>query len=395
LVKKNQKNQNKNVDIDLSSLAEDAGLTLLRDSTYATVLDRLPTFLPRLDSAIGGGFPFGRLVEIAGSAGGGKSVLTHHAARVGTALGCIVVLVDVEGTSDKERLSSIGVDTSKVLVKQPDPEKGIDLTVEEVGRTIENTLELFTKKYPNIPVIYIWDSVGQTPSEVELDKDYGDQNVGARAKAITQFVTKINPLMQETKSILLAINQVRADVGGNSMFPTMQVPGGKAWEHAASLRLEIKKKQAIKKSDDKIGHTMGVKINKSKVSRPHQEVNTYLISDRGIDYEYNLAIMAEEEKVLDKVGQSYEYVDANGEIHKKKKENFIEWLRTAEAQPVREEILNKLIQVSFPNGHTALTNQSLNLDGWMDNIYPSNTPQQYKEEEPSTQETSQDSNTSE
>lgn len=357
----------KNVDIDLSSLAGDVGLTLLRDSDYAMVLDRLPLFLPNVDRILGGGFPFGRLVEIAGKSGGGKSVLTHHAARVATHLGCIVVLIDVEGTSDRERLSHLGIDVNKVLVKQPDPKKGITLTVEEIGRTIEQTLEVFKDSYPNTPVVYIWDSVGQTPSEVELDKDYGEQNVGARAKAITQFVTKIAPLFAETKSLLLAINQVRDDIGGNTMFPTMKVPGGKAWEHAASLRLEIKKKQAIKKGQENIGHIMGVKTNKSKVSRPFQEVNAFLISEDGIDYEYNIAKMAEEAKILGGTSQSYRYVDTNGEEHKARKDNFIDFMRTAEGSHIVTELLNKLIEVEFPEGYTALNNENIDISGW---IYP-------------------------
>jgi recombination protein RecA len=374
LAPKKKVKSNKPVEIDLQALSADAGLTLLRDSDYAMVLDRLPLFLPRIDRIFGGGLPFGRMVEIAGKSAGGKSTLTFHAARVGTALGCIVVLIDVEGTADRERLAHLGVDISKVMVKQPDPDKGIALTVEEVGRTIEDTLKLFKQKYPDVPVIYIWDSVGQTPSEVELGKDFGDQNVGARAKAITQFITKVTPLVAETKSLVLAINQVRDDIGGNPMFPTMKVPGGRAWEHAASLRLEIKKKQAIKKGQENIGHTMGVKVNKSKVSRPHQEVNGFLISDNGIDYEYNLAKMAEEDKILGGTAQSYEYVDANGEVHKMKKENFIEFLRTEEGQHVRQELLNHLIAVEFPDGYTALTNATLDISGWIDKVIPVEAP---------------------
>jgi protein RecA len=357
------------VEINLQDLADDAGLTLLRDSDYAMVFDRLPLFLPRIDKQFGGGLPFGRMIEVAGKNAGGKSTLAFHAARVGTMLGCIVVLIDVEGTADRVRLAHLGIDVSKVLVKQPDEAKGIALTVEEVGRTIDDTLEIFKKKYPGVPVIYIWDSVGQTPSQVELDKDYGEQNVGARAKAITQFITKIAPQVSETKSMLIAINQVRDDIGGNPMFATVKVPGGKAWEHYASLRLEIKKKNAIKKGNEKIGHIMGVKVNKSKVSRPHTEQDAYLISDNGLDYEYNLVEMAKEAKILGAPGQSFEYVDQNGEVHKMKRDNFIEWLRTPEGQPVREELLNKLIALEFPEGYVALTNKTLDISGWMDTVY--------------------------
>jgi protein RecA len=368
LGKKSAKNKGP-MEINLQDLADDAGLTLLRDSDYAMVYDRLPLFLPKIDKQFGGGLPFGRMIEVAGKNAGGKSTLAFHAARVGTQLGCIVVLIDVEGTADRVRLAHLGIDVSKVLVKQPDPDKGINLTVEEIGRTVDETLGIFKKKYPGVPVIYIWDSVGQTPSQVELDKDYGEQNVGARAKAITQFITKVAPQISETKSMLIAINQIRDDIGGNPMFATMKVPGGKAWEHYASLRIEIKKKTAIKKGTEKIGHIMGVKVNKSKVSRPHTEQDAYLISDNGIDYEYNLAEMGKEAKIVEAVGQSFQYVDQNGEVHKQKRENFIEWLRTPEGQNVREEILNKLVAIEFPEGYTALNNATLELTGWMDTVH--------------------------
>ena len=356
------------VDIDLSSLAEDAGLTLLHDSDYAMIYDRLPLFLPRVDKVLGGGLPFGRMVEIAGKPGAGKSHLSYHVARVALQLGCIVLLVDVEGAADRNRLAHLGIDTRRILVKQPDPESGIKLTVEEVGRTIEQSLEIFSSKYPGVPVIIIWDSVGQTPSEEEMNKEYGERTVGSRAKAITQLVYKIAPLVLETKSLFIGINQVRDSIGANPMFPTYEVPGGNAWEHYASLRLEIQQKQAIKKSQERIGHTLGVHVRKSRVSRPFQIATGFLISDNGLDYEYNIAEMAKEEGILKAPGRSFEYVDSNGEIHKQERASFVEWLRTEEGALVRAELLNKLIELEFPNGYPALQNENLDIKGWMDPV---------------------------
>jgi recombination protein RecA len=366
------------LDLDLSLLAGDTGLVLLKDSDYAMVFDRLPLFMPRIDKVFGGGLPFGRMVEIAGKPSGGKSTISYHAARVATRLGCIVVLIDVEGTADRVRLAQLGIDVSKVLVKQPDPEKKdkngnleVQLTVEEVGRTIEQTINIFHQNYPNTRVVYIWDSVGQTPSEDEVGKDFGDKNVGARAKAITQFVTKIGPLISETKSLLIGINQVRDSIGGNPMFPQYSVPGGNAWEHYASLRLEIQKKNAIKKSEEKIGHIMGVHVRKSKVSRPFQIANGFLISDNGMDYEFNLLEMAKESKIVNQSGANYVYVDRFGTEHKKKHMNFVDWLKTEEGQPVREELLNRLILVEYPDGkYPALENKTLDISGWIDKIIP-------------------------
>lgn len=309
-----------------------------------------------------------------------NSTMAIHAARVATALGCIVVLIDVEGTADKDRLAHLGIDLNKVLVKQPPQEqkkmKTIDemkkevLTVEKIGQTIEDCLAVFNKKYPHVPIVFIWDSVGGTMSEVELEKGYGEQNVGARAKAITQFVNKVGPLFSQTKALLFAINQVRADIGGNQMFPKLNVPGGLAWEHAATIRLEIQQKAAIKKGQEKIGHNLGVNVRKSKVSTPFQIALGYLISENGLDYEYNIAKMAEEEGFLAKPGMSYEYVDSNGEVHKQKTDNFIEWLRTEEGRHVRTELMNKLIQKEFPNGYPALKNRTLDITEWIDPILP-------------------------
>jgi recombination protein RecA len=310
------------------------------------------------------------MVEVAGANAAGKSTIAFHVSRVATALGCIVVLIDVEGTADKDRLAKLGIDTSKILVKQPDEKKEVALTVESVGKTIERTIELFKKKYPDTPIVYIWDSLGQTPSDVEMDKDYGEKNVGARAAAISQLIYKVGPLITSTKSLFIAINQVRADIGGNPMFNQMKVPGGKAWEHYASLRIEVQKGAAIKKGEEKIGHNMKVKINKSKVSRPHTMAELDLISDEGIPYERNIARLAEEAKILGGTAQSYEYVDNNGEIHKKRKDLFVEFMQN-EGSHIREELLNKLIQIEFPNGHPALNNVNLSLDGWIDKIYPS------------------------
>ncbi|UJH95623.1 recombinase [Bacillus phage vB_BtM_BMBsp2] len=368
------------VDLDLSALNLSGGLVLLRDSDYAKVFDRLPLFLPKIDKIFGGGLPFGRMIEVAGVPSGGKSTFTHHVMRVATALGCICVLIDVEGTSDNERLTALGIDTSKVLVKQPDPDKGTALTVEEVGQTVEETLELFKSKFPHVPVVYVWDSVGSTPSQVELEKDFGEQNVGARAKAITQFVTKVTPMVSQSKSLFIGINQVRDDIGGNPMFKTYKVPGGKAWEHAATLRIEIKNRGAINKGSgvnkERLGHTMGVKTQKSKVSRPFQEATGSLLADTGIDYEYNLVTMGDEAGIIGKPSnQSYEYTDQFGTVYKQNRASFIEWLRTPEAQPVRQEILNKLIQIEFPDGYTALKNETLDISGWIDQVVPVISPE--------------------
>ncbi|AOZ62063.1 recombinase A [Bacillus phage QCM8] len=115
---------------------------------------------------------------------------------------------------------------------------------------------------------------------------------------------------------------------------------------------------------------MAIKTQKSKVSRPFQEEDAILIADNGLDYEYSLAKHGEEVGILPKVGQSYEYVDRFGTVHKQQWERFIEWMRTPEGQPVRQEILNRLIIHEFPEGYPALKNETLDISGWIDQLEP-------------------------
>lgn len=369
-----KKKANKPVEIDFSTMGDDVGLTLLHDATFSAILDRLPTFFPELDYAIGGGFPFGRMVEIAGKNSAGKSVLTQHAARVAIELGCIVVLIDVEGTADRDRLADLNIDTRKILVKQPDLDKGEALTVESVGKTIETVLETFPDKYPGVPLVFIWDSVGQTLSEAQFNKDFGEKTVGAQANAITQLIGKLAQPLAATKSLFLAINQVRDDIGGNPMYATTKVPGGKAWEHYASLRLVVQKKQSIDKGSGvnkvKLGHTMGIKVNKSKVCTPHRTADIRLLSETGLDYEYNLIETANDKGWGKKTPQSYEYTDLAGQVHKQKQSDFLEWMRTSpEGQQVRQEILNRWVAERFPEGYPALKNENLDISKWMDTVH--------------------------
>jgi len=369
-----KKKTNKPVEIDFTAMGDDVGLTVLHDSDFAAILDRLPTFFPNIDYAIGGGFPFGRMVEIAGKNAAGKSVLTQHAARVAIELGCIVVLIDVEGTADRDRLADLKIDTRRILVKQPNLDKGEALTVEGVGRTIETVLDTFPDKYPGVPLVFIWDSVGQTMSEAQYKKEFGEKTVGAQANAITQLIGKLAQKIATTKSLFLAINQVRDDIGGNTMFPTVKVPGGRAWEHFASLRLVVAKKKAIEKTIKgekvKLGHTMGIKVNKSKVCTPHRLADILLLSESGLAYEYNMIEHAVEQKWAKKTPQSYEYVDVNGEIHKAKHDEFLEWMEhDPQGQLIRQEILNRWVAERFPEGYPALKNENLELTGWMDTVH--------------------------
>lgn len=270
--------------VDLNELGKE-GFTLLKDSTYGTVDDKLPTMLPELDATLDGGFPLGRILSVAAPAGVGKSNLGIQLTKVATDMGMIVVWLDVEGTSDKGRLEEMGVDTSKVLAKQPDPHNPANMTVEAVAESIEQVVHMFDDK--NIPVLIIWDSVGQTPAASEIEGDYDNKQPGQQAKAITMALRKLTPILNGSKATLFAINQIRDQVGGMSFVKTYEFPGGKAFMHSLSTFYQLGKSGDLKQGQDYMGHKVKFTLKKSKTSKPFTKAEQLLYGGYGFNTEVN------------------------------------------------------------------------------------------------------------
>lgn len=176
-----RKRQSESIDAGTVDLTKEVGLTTFTDTKFSNVSDRLPTMIPQLDYILGGGLPFGRMVEVFGKNSSGKSTLAVHLTKVAQMVDVPTVWIDVEGTADPERLAELGVDFSAGGVFMVEPKQNKDgskdtITVERVAEELQRLLPVFSKL--GKPVLIIWDSVAQTASEKELEKGVGNQQPG-------------------------------------------------------------------------------------------------------------------------------------------------------------------------------------------------------------------------
>lgn len=329
---------------------------------------------PQLDYILGGGLPFGRMVEIIGKNSSGKSTFAVAMTKVAQSLSIPVVWIDVEGTADPVRLAELGVDFTAggIYMVEPPVVKGEKkaLTVEVVSNKLEEIIKVFAET--GAPFVIIWDSVAQTPAEKELEKGVGNQQPGIKAKVMAQFSQIIAPLMTNSQVLFLAINQARDEMG--SMWGGIDSPGGHALHHWASLRLQIDKSNAIKAkevnayggvTETYIGHNMRVTTLKSKVSRPQQKEIVYLLSDNGLNFEentYRSCLAPNNQYGLISGGTWKKYTTLAGEEVKFNSDrDWVNYLQSEAGYPILEELFGRMMSISFPKGFAPYNNASVDI----------------------------------
>lgn len=365
-------------DIDLG---KDIGLTVFQDTKYSSIQNRLPTMIPHLDYILGGGLPFGRMVEVLGKNASGKSTLAVHLTKVCQMVGIPCVWIDVEGTSDPERLSQLGVSFESGGVYMVEPEKKKDkttgemvnepMTIERVAEELEKVTSTF--QAAGQPLVIIWDSVSQTPAAREIERGVGDTMPGIAAKALTQFNKMIDPLLKDSQTLFIAINQARDDM--DSSWGGIDSSGGNSFKHWASLRLEIQKASQIKEEKENafggfgesyVGHIMRVKTIKSKVSTPNQRAETYLMSDTGLDIEENVfraALAPNKQYGLISGGAWRKYTSLDGsKVQFNSVPKWIDYLKnTEEGHQTLVELFGRMMAISFPNGYSPFKNDDVDI----------------------------------
>lgn len=343
--------------LDLKEL-EKAGFTMLENSTYATVDNRIPSGLVPFDLTMNGGLPMGRVTEIAAPNGVGKSNLAVQYTKMAISMGIPVTFIDVEGTADKEHLAEMGIDITKVFVKQVDAKNPAAMSVEAVGEAIEGAIDLFAKH--NLPTLIIWDSVGATPGKKTLDADFDSEQPGIQAKAVTRVMQKVTPKITGSKSALLIINQVRDSIGGMSFVKTYDTPGGKMLEHSYSLRYMLGKAGDVKSGQEYMGHKVKFTNKKSKVSKPFQKAVQFLYGGMGFNEMVNIIFTGEElglVKAPTAGGRKVEVPnEETGEIEKFPYFEFLDYISTPEGaeeymyflRPTFHKIIKELFPKEFP-----------------------------------------------
>ncbi|MBI5005112.1 MAG: recombinase RecA [Candidatus Lloydbacteria bacterium] len=254
----------------------------------------IPTGSLSLDYALGvGGLPRGRIIEIFGPESSGKTTLTLHVIAEAQKKGGVCAFIDAEHAMDPEYAKKLGVNTSELLISQPDTgEQALEIT-ESLVRS------------GKIDVIVI-DSVAALTPKDEIEGEMGAHHVGKQARLMSQALRKLTAIVDRSKTIVIFINQIRMQIG--VMFGNPETtPGGKALKFYTSVRIDIRRTAQIKKGDEVVGNRARAKVVKNKVAAPFKSGEFDIMYGEGISREGELLALGEKYGLVSKSGSSYAY----------------------------------------------------------------------------------------
>lgn len=287
-------------------------------------VDHISTGSLTLDIALGiGGLPRGRIVEIYGPESSGKTTLSLHCIAEGQKNNGNVAFIDVEHALDPTYAAALGVDVDSLLVSQPD--------------TGEDALEIAEALIRSgaIDVIVI-DSVAALVPKAEIEGEMGDSHVGLHARLMSQALRKLAGAINKSNCVAIFINQLREKVGvmfGNPETTT----GGRALKFYSSVRLDVRRIEALKQGGEVIGNRTRVKVVKNKIAPPFKEAEFDIMFGKGISKEGDIVDLASNVGIINKSGAWFAY---EGNKIGQGRENAKQYLRDNPA--VCDEIENKV-----------------------------------------------------
>ena len=290
-------------------------------------VDVIPTGSISLDKALGvGGYPKGRIIEIYGPESSGKTTFALHAIANAQKAGGFAAFIDAEHALDPVYAKNLGVDIENLILSQPD--------------SGEQALEIAEAliKSGSIDVIVI-DSVAALVPEAELNGEMGDNHVGLHARLMSQAMRKLSGLISKTNCVAIFINQIREKVGimfGNPETTT----GGRALKFFASIRMEIRKGDAIKDGASVLGNMTNIKVVKNKVAPPFKTASVEIIYGKGISRLGEVVDLGTEYDIIHKSGAWYSY---NGNKIGQGRENTKQFL--ADNPTICQEIEEKIMSI--------------------------------------------------
>jgi recombination protein RecA len=308
----------------------------------------IPSGCLSIDAALGvGGFPRGRVIEIYGPESGGKTTMTLHVIAEAQRLGGQAAFIDAEHALDPVYARKLVVDVDNLLVSQPDNGE----------QALEIAQELIRSNVVDIVVV---DSVAALVPKAELEGDMGDPQMGLQARLMSQALRKLTGIVSKSRTCLIFINQIREKIGvmfGNPETTT----GGRALKFYASMRVDIRRIQAIKEGDRVVGSRTRAKVVKNKVAAPFREAEFDILYGEGISREGDLLDLGVERGIIEKSGTWLSY---GGERMGQGRENARIFLK--ENKDIRDKLENALRKkleipqpgnsnsaAAGPNGHPA------------------------------------------
>lgn len=329
-----------NKEINKDGLLEDAikqiekqygkGSIMKLGERAAVDVDAISSGSIKIDEALGiGGYPKGRIIEIYGPESSGKTTLALHAIAEVQKKGGRAAYIDAENAIDPAYAKNLGVNIDELILSQPDSgEQGLQIA------------EMLIKSGA-IDIIVV-DSVAALVPQAELDGEMGDAQVGLQARMMSKAMRKLSGVMNRSECTAIFINQLREKVG--IMFGNPETtPGGRALKFYASVRLDIRRSEAIKNGTEIIGNKVNVKVVKNKVAPPFKTASIEIMYGEGISYVAELLDLCVDHNIVKKSGAWFSY---NGEKIGQGKEAAKNFIKSSPS--LMDELSTKLHEAMNP-----------------------------------------------
>jgi len=267
----------------------------LREDQVAAV-QGIPTGSLSLDIALGGqGMPSGRIVELFGPEGSGKTTLALHVVASAQKAGGVAAFIDAEHAMDPTWARRVGVNLQDLLISQPD-----------TGEQALEICEMLVRS--NAVDVIVIDSVAALIPKAEIEGEMGDQHVGLQARLMSQAMRKLVGAISKSRTCVIFINQIRMKIG--VMFGNPETtPGGNALKFYSSVRLDVRRISTIKEGEQAVGSRIRARVVKNKVAPPFRNAEFDILFDKGINSVGDLVDLAAAHDVVAKQGAWFSYGD--------------------------------------------------------------------------------------